>query len=257
MVTILHEGDYHSGHRLGLTPPRLVAPEFEPILGKLWAWRAKELAAVGKVDIHILDGDLVDGPGFKGSMAHLTTNMDEQAEMAIEAVEMVKAKHRFFTYGSDYHVVQHANTEARIARHFGSEIRDTVLLKAGGKRFNFRHFVGRSDIERGQFTQDARELTRALIREALDGEEAADIFGRSHVHYWSRVDVKDRTVYTSPAWQLPLDIPGSTYPRKLRTQYYDVGYTLIQIDQHGEVYIRPRRLKVSAEFPRRYECPAL
>jgi hypothetical protein len=122
-------------------------------------------------------------------------------------------------------------------------------------RFNFRHFVGRSDIERGQPAQIAREITRSLIQQVTEGSEAADIYGRSHVHYWSRVDLGGRTAYTSPCYQLPLDIPGSTYPRRLRSQYYHVGYTLIQIDDNGEVYIRPRYMKLANDFPKEYLCP--
>jgi hypothetical protein len=257
LITILHEGDYHCGNRLGLTPPAYQA-ELEPILAPLWAWREAELKALGPVDIHILNGDLTDGPGMKSSMGLLTSNLDNQADWAIECAERVKIRkggHRFLTYGSDYHVVMAANVERQVAKHFNAKIQDTLLLRVKGKRFNFRHFVGRSDIERGAFNQDAREITRELLKEALDGTEAADIYGRSHVHYFSRVDVKDRTAYTAPAYQLPLDIPESTYPRRLRTQYYDVGYVLIQIDNAGEVYIRPRRMRIAKLYPKEYLCP--
>ena len=64
-----------------------------------------------------------------------------------------------------------------------------------------------------------------------------------------------RTAYTAPAYQLPLDIPESTYPRRLRTQYYDVGYVIIQIDNAGEVYIRPRRMRIAKLYPKEYLCP--
>lgn len=258
MITILHEGDYHSGNRLGLTPPESIPPELEPILRPLWDWREAELKALGPVDIHILDGDLTDGPGYKGSMGLLTSNLDNQADMATAAALRVRIKRggsRFLAYGSDYHVVASANVERQIARELGADIMDTILLRVKGTRFNFRHFCGRSDVERGAFNQDARELTRDLMREALDGIEAADVFGRSHVHYFSRIDIKGRTVYTCPAYQLPLDIPDSTYPRRLRTQYYDVGYTLIQIDNAGEVYIRPRRMRLVNVYPKAYLCP--
>jgi len=255
MITILHEGDFHCGNKLGLTPPDYIPPALEPILLPLWNWREAELKAIGPVDIHILDGDLTDGPGYKGSMGLLTSNLDDQADYATECSQRVRIKaggERHLAYGSDYHVVASANVERQIARNLGAPISDTILLRVKGTRFNWRHFVGRSDVERGAFNQDARELTRDLLREALDGIEAADVYGRSHVHYWSRIDVKRRTVYTSPAYQLPLDIPDSTYPRRLRTQYYDVGYTLIQIDNNGEVYIRPRTMRLQMHYPKEY-----
>ena len=255
MITILHEGDYHCGNLLGLTPPDWQPEQMKPSMSVLWDWREKELKAFGPVDIHVLNGDLTDGPGYKGSMGLFTSNLDDQADIATLCAQRVRLKKggtRYMTYGSDYHVVASANVERQIARSLGVPLVDTLLFKAGGLRFNFRHFVGRSDIERGQPTQIAREITRALIRQVTDGSEAADIYGRSHVHYWSRVDLGGRTAYTCPAYQLPLDIPGSTYPRRLRTQYYHVGYTLIQIDSHGEFYIRPRYMRLAASFPKEY-----
>lgn len=257
MITILDEGDYHDGDRLGLCDP-CHAGEYAPLIQPMWDFRERELKALGPVDLHILGGDLTEGPATKGSMGVHTSNLDKQAEWAIEAIERVKLKKggsRFFCYGSDYHVVYSSNVEHRIAEHFNAPLKDYIRLKVKGKRFEWRHFVGRSDVERGVFAQDAREITRALIQEVLDGYEAADVFGRHHVHYYSRVGIKDREAYTCPAWKLPLDIPESTYPRRLRTQYYDVGYTLIHIDNAGEVYIRPRRMKLSALYPREYLCP--
>lgn len=258
MISIIHEGDYHCGNMLGLCPPDEMPKATKDALAKLWAWREAELAQIGSVDVHVLNGDLTDGPGYKGSMALFTTNLDDQADLAIACAERVRLKRggvRYLTYGSDYHVVASSNVERQIARHFDAPIMDTLPVKIKGVRFNWRHFVGRSDIERGQPTQVAREITRALIQEALEGYEAADVFGRSHVHYYARVDLGDRIAYSSPAFQLPLSIPGSTYPRKLRSQYYHVGFTLIQVDNQGEVYIRPRRMRLVDHYPMEHLCP--
>jgi hypothetical protein len=257
LITILHEGDYHCGNLLGLTPPDHWG-EYADMLRPMWDFRESELEAIGPVDIHVMNGDLTDGPGKKDTIGLMTTNLDVQADWAIECAGRVRVKpggSRYLTYGSDFHVVNGLNVERQVARYFNAPIQDTLLLRIKSIRFNFRHFVGRSDTERGAFNQDAREITRELIKETVDGTEAADIYGRSHVHYWSRVDIKDRTAYTCPAWELPLDIPGSTYPRRLRTQYYDVGYTIIQIDLSGEVYIRPRRMRIAKVYPQEYLCP--
>jgi len=259
LITILDEGDYHTGHRLGLTPPdHMASKALQATLGKLWAWREAELAAIGPVDIHLLGGDLTEGDGKKGAMPLLETDMGNQADWAEECARRVKLKKggsRFAVFGSDFHVVAATSVERGIAKALGCPIEDTIRLRIRGKRFNWRHFCGRSDIERGQPTQDAREITRELIQEVLDGSEAADIYGRHHVHYYSRADIGNRTAYTCPAWELPLPDKSVTYPRKLRAQYYHVGYTLIQIDDHGEVYIRPRWMRLVDYFPRRYLCP--
>ena len=254
MINILHEGDYHCGNFLGLTPPKHMA-EMAHILKPMWDFRERELKSIGPVDIHIVGGDLIDGPGRKDSIGLFTTDLDTQKEWAIECVDRVKAKHRYFNYGSAYHVVASGNAEGAVANAFASPIADYTLLRVKNKRFNFRHFVGRSDIEKGQPGQLAREITRALIQEVLDGFEAADIYGRDHVHYYTRADLGDRTAYSCPAWELNVENKGSVYPRGLRTQYYHVGYTLIQIDNAGEIYIRPRWMRLSSLYPKEYLCP--
>lgn len=256
MIKILLEGDLHCGNHLGLTPPEHQG-EWADILAPLWAWREAELKAIGPVDIHVLNGDLIDGPGRKDNLGLFTTDTKEQRRWAVQCIGRVKAKHRFFTYGTAYHVASTYEAERDIAEHFGTEAQDTVLLKAGGVRFNFRHHVGRSDVPAGFGAQDGKEITRALLQEVTDGYEAADIFARNHVHYWSRVDVKRRTAFTCPAWELNIDAPGSLYPRQLRTQWYDVGYVLIEIDSQGETYIRPRTMDLKIKYPREYACPIL
>lgn len=261
IITIWDEGDFHCGHRLGLAPPDYFpSKRLEATLGKLWAWREAEIKAVGPVDIHNLGGDLVDGEGKKGASHLIETDVGIQSDMAKESASRVRLKKggsRYLEYGSDFHVVVGGNSiEHTIARALGvDKADDTIRLRIRGKRFNFRHFCGRSDIERGQPTQDAREITRELIQETVYGAEAADVYGRHHVHYFSRAGLEDREAYTCPAWQLPLPDRSVSFPRRLRSQYYTVGYALIQIDDQGEVFIRRRAMRLENYFPRKYLCP--
>ncbi len=251
MTNILIEGDLHCGNHLGLTPPEHMG-EWAWALKPLWDWREQQLALLPKIDVHILNADLIDGPGKKDNLGLFTTDTRLQRRWAIECIDRVDAAHRYFTYGSNYHVTTTYEAETDIAEHFHSEIHDTLLLKIAGVRFNVRHVVGRSDVPAGFGTQDIKEIIRALTQEATDGYKAADIFVRSHVHYWSRVEVKDKIAFTCPALELNLDVPGTVYPRSLRTQWYDVGFTFIQIDQHGEVYIRKRLMPLQIHYPKEY-----
>jgi hypothetical protein len=252
-VLILAEGDYHCGNLLGLVPPSEQTGKLKHVQKILWDWRKAEIAAIGPVDIHMINGDLTDGPGKKDSIGLLTTDTEEQAEWAEEAVRQVQAKTRFFTYGSPYHVNTSYNTERSIAKAFDCDIADTARFQVNGKRFKFRHVVGRSDTPYGQGTQVQKEIVRDVLQAALDDHDQADIQGRSHCHYWTRVDVKDKTAFTMPCWELPLDTKGSVYPRTLRTMYYDVGFVLIEVMDDGEVIIRPRRMDIRGLTKVRYE----
>jgi len=234
------EGDYHCGNQLGLTPPGEWAGPLKVYQKLMWDWRKKEIEAIGHIDIHMINGDLTDGPGRKDSIGLLTTDTETQAEWAEESARLVKASSRFFTYGSPYHVNTSYNVERSIAKAFGCVIDDTARFQVHGKKFKFRHVVGRSDTPYGQGTQIMKEIVRDALQAVFDDHDTADIQGRSHVHYWTRVDVKDKTAFSMPAWEFPIDSKGSVYPRTLRTMYYDVGYVLIEVMDGGEVIIRPR-----------------
>lgn len=253
MTRILVEGDYHCGNLLGLTPPDCWSPKLEAMQRVMWDFREAELKAIGPVDVHVMNGDLVDGPGRKDSMGHLTTDLDEQALMAIECAERVKAKHRVVTYGSPYHVNLNNNIERAIAQHFGIEIHDTARFKVAGKKFNFRHVIGRSDVPGGPGAQTEKEITNDLLRSTFMGHEPADVYGRQHVHYFYMVNNGSQVAFSGPAWELDIDAPGNIYPRTLRTLRYRIGFTVIDVDTTGEVFVRPRMLKVNDHFPKEYQ----
>lgn len=252
-VLILAEGDYHCGNLLGLVPPSEQGGKLGKSQKILWDWRQKEIDSIGPVDIHMVNGDLTDGPGKKDSIGLATTDTEEQAEWAIEAVSLVNSKQKYFTYGSPYHVNTSYNIEAGIAGHFKCPIADTARFQVNGKRFKFRHVAGRSDTPYGQGTQILKEIARDILQSSIDDHESAHIQGRSHVHYWSRADIRGRTAFTMPCLELPLDTKGSIYPRTLRTMYYDVGLVLIEVLDDGEVIIRPRIMDIKSMMPHIYE----
>ena len=253
MTKILFEGDWHCGNQLGLTPPDNWSDRLRDIQRITWDFREAQLKAIGRVDIHVANGDLVDGPGRKDSMGHLTTDLDEQADMAIECATRVKARHRVFTYGSPYHVNLSQNVERKVSDYFGVGIQDTARFKVHGKRFNVRHVMGRSDVPGGPGAQTQKEITNDLLRSIEEGYEHADVFVSNHIHYYYRVDDGYRTAWSNPAWELALDTPGSIYPRTLRTLRYTVGFVLVEIDQHGEMYVRPRILRINDVAPKEYQ----
>lgn len=252
MTRILIEGDLHCGNELGLTPPEFWRDDLREIQRVMWEFREEQIKSIGKVDIHILNGDLVDGPGKKDSQGHLTTDLKLQAEMAYMCALRVKAKRRYITRGTGYHVNNGLNVEDIVADELGCEIQDTLRIEVNGRRINSRHVVGRSDTPYGQATQIQKELARDLIQAAVDGHQIADLHIRSHVHYHVLVKLKGRQAFSMPCWELPIEHPGAIYPRHLRTMYYDVGFVLVEIHDSGEIVVRDRILPIQDHFPKEY-----
>lgn len=261
MHRILVESDYHAGHLLGLTPPDWWTERTRPWAEPLWEARKAYLEQLPRVDDHILNGDLIDGPGKKDTAAHLTTDVIEQIEMAEQAALMPRAKRRWVVKGTGFHTDNGGALETPFARAIGTTAEDELRLEIYGRKLHSRHVVGRSDVPYGQYTQLGKELINDLLQAEMEGYEAADILIRSHVHYTAHISVADgvrgimRHAITTPALQLrgPLQ---SEYTRKLRTWLYHVGALLIEIDKTGEVFLRPHiiPIKLTAPTLRKYTC---
>jgi len=260
MIRILSEGDYHSGEILGLAHPENWPSRRRRHAQTMWNWRAERLKEIGRVDIHILGGDLIEGPGRKETLGLLTTDIEEQAQWAQEAVAQVKADHRYFTYGTPLHVANYLKGENLVASAFGS--RPQVTWRIGplhGVRLMDRHALGRSDIPYGQGTPIWKEWVREQLQAVMEDYRAADVHLRHHVHYFFEVRNARGRAIACPCWKLPVPAEGwgSPYPWTLRTQYYDVGFLLIEIDRSGELYVRPQIMPLKITIPREYECPAI
>jgi hypothetical protein len=251
--------DTHTGHVLGLTPPDYWQGRCRGLQKGLWDWWAGEIKQIGPVDFAIFDGDLVDGPGRKETLGLWTTDSEEQADAAAEALSIVRARERYVCYGTPLHTVTSLSIENLVASKLNAEIRDTLRLKIKGRswevRFNTRHVQGRSDIPAGQGAQTGKEIIREMLQSLIEDFKPADILSRAHTHYWFRIEIARRTGISLPALMLPDPDRGRmVYARRLRTLYYDVGLAYVEIDRQGEVYIRRRLMPLKMIVPQEYIC---
>ncbi len=259
MIRILYEGDLHSGHYLGLGHPDHWPARKRKAAEALWAWRQERLREIGRVDVHVLGGDLIEGPGKKGTLGLLTTDIEEQAEIAEEAIREVKADYRYFTYGTPFHTTSVLEGEDLVAKAFGCRPADEQRLGPfHGVRLMDRHVLGRSDIPYGQGTPLWREWVQEQLHALLEDFKAAAVRTSHHVHYFFEVRNAHGRSIACPCLQLPRTPALSTpYPRTLRTMYYDVGNLLIEIDKSGEVFVRPQIMPLKLTSPRGYTCPPI
>jgi hypothetical protein len=259
MIRILLEADLHCGNSLGIGNPEHWPERKRKAAQTVWDWRRERLREIGRVDIHVLGGDLIDGPGKKGTLGLLTTDIEEQAEMAEEVIREVRADYRYFTYGTPFHTVSVLDGENLVARAFRTKPLDEQRLGPfHGRRLLDRHVLGRSDIPYGALTPLWKEWVQEQLRALLEEYRAADIHTRHHVHYNFLVSNGRSYAISCPCWEIPrLPSYSQPYPRTLKTQYYDMGMMLIEIDRTGEVFVRPQLMPLKLTSPRRYECPPI
>ena len=252
MITWLAFGDLHCGDVAGIISPDYHIPEpaQREVSDQFFRWFQTELKGLPRPDITTWNGDLVEGPGNKDTIEIWSTDLDQQRDCAGQVVDMVPCSERYFTEGTPYHASSNHNHELGIAKHFGCELKEYWRLKLNGLRCHVRHHIGRSDVPYGQGTQTAKEWVRDALSAQLNEYDPAAFFVRGHCHYYFGITNGKRHAMSGPC----LKLPGGVYGRKLRTQYYDVGFLEIRIDRDGWPTVRPHLMPIKIVQNEEYVC---
>lgn len=252
--------DLHCGNELGLTPPEWQSPRNAAWTVPEWLFYTGTVHQIGLINDLFFLGDSIDGPGFKGTQNHITTDVYEQVKMAAAAVKEIQYKRLHIIRGTGFHTDGHTSYENFLADELDTDAVDEFRGEVYGRKIHARHVVGRSDTPYGSPTQLQKELMNDILQAEFEEYQSADVLIRAHVHYCYEVRTSDsargimRTVYTAPG----LELRGprqSSFARKLRTWKYDVGITLMEIDPDTkEVFLRPILLPLKNYAKREYVC---
>jgi len=197
MKKIAHVACMHAGHRAGLSDPKWGERDsrWHDIRCELWEKYNELIDRIGKVDLVIANGDLIDGRGQRsGSTELIVASMGCQRDIAVENLLLWKAPAYVLTRGTAYHVSWgDEDWEDLIADELKAagkrvEIKDHAFVNVGGVMFDVKHPIGASSIPHGR--------VRALLLEKLQNEQwhfdkgqpLADIYVRAHIHYESHTD---------------------------------------------------------------------
>lgn len=208
--------DMHCGHVAGLTPPGWQLRPTEPdgaMSGKREKWVALEralwaryralVAKIGPVDLLIVVGDCIDGRGPKtGGTELITTDRNQQVEMAVRCIEEWRAGKIVMVYGTDYHVGEYENYEDaihdkikadKIGAHEWVDVRGLVL--------DVKHHVSSSSVPHTQGTAISRDALWNAIWAARQEQPQADMIVRAHIHSYFRFETALWSGLTMPALQ--------------------------------------------------------
>lgn len=223
-MKLLALADTHCGHLLGLTPPKYQRGgwKLSHLMSDYWDWFESKIKKVGKPDYAIWTGDIVDGEGKRDTSHHLTTDPEQQQDMAIDIIKMVGAKKNVFVYGTPYHTGSVIDYENRIAEHLGESISYKQKVNIGGVRFNIMHTTGKSGNPVGGDIGIKTASVWSLLYDLIDGREHADIVLRAHAHEYRHVGNELIKAFIQPA--LKIGKPDhDRYPRRL-DGWYTVGF---------------------------------
>lgn len=226
--------DLHCGHDVGLT-----YPSFDADRGSekrryhydtrryIWDWYEDTVKSLPRLDFLIVNGDAIEGKGkYSGGTECLTTDRDEQAEMAIAAINVKKAPKIFMSYGTASHTGETEDWEDVIARQVHAEKiggEDTIVIN--NLRINYRHHISRSSIPHGRYTALAREKLWNNLWAERDEYPRADVLIRSHVHYAVYCGTPDWLALITPG----LQGYGGKYGARRMSGTVDIGVTYFDI----------------------------
>lgn len=222
-VLIFAGSDLHCGHDSGLTPPSFNTKpgddfpsrhhKLHIIRTKLWEWFAAELKRLGRPDIAIWNGDLVDGSGLKSGGTE-DLELPIQVKMAAKTIQIVGASENHLVRGTGYHV---GSTTTTLEDEVFNEIKQSKLDDIGdeghydirGLIINAKHEMGQSRSPVSQFTGLSTEMLLQMLWAEEKQQPQANLLLRAHIHRCGSVA---KPSLNRAAWSMPaLQGLGSVY----------------------------------------------
>jgi hypothetical protein len=200
------------------------------------AWKAL-LKEHGPFDMAFHLGDAMDGKGRRsGGTELITSDMDEQADMAAEVCHAVRQHgNRGFKWfgvnGTPYHTTSDGGEDwdTIMAQRAGFEkFGAHEWIDVNGCIFDLKHKVASSTIPHGKFTSIAKsKLWNTLWR---DGQPQANVLLRGHVHYHTHCGEPGWIAMTLPA----LQAAGTKYGSRQCEAIVHWGITVFEVDNKGQ-----------------------
>lgn len=256
MKRVVILSDLHSGHQVGLTPPEYDAipekcnaktiEELELDKGRAEKYYVARLAAykarrdmwnffVTKIKsllpIHalIVNGDMVDGDGWRSGGEHITTDRTIQTNMAAHTILQCGAKQVHGTYGTAYHTGESEDWEDEVANKCGMKtLKSHQWIEVEGTIFDCKHHCASSGIPTGRHGAVAKERLWNMMWAEFGEDPKADVYIRSHVHYHNFCGGPNWLGMTTP----PLQGKGSKYGARRCSGTVDFG--LVHFDVKGK-----------------------
>lgn len=234
---VLAMGDWHCGSVGGLTPPKYWQGDGFPYCNHqrvLWKWFSEAIKKIGPVDCVIVNGDLIDGSGYRsGGTEEITTSKSKQAEMARDVLDFVLKKTKcppencFITYGTAYHTGSEDDFEKDVADSFGARIASQHFIDIDGVVFDVKHHTTGGRGTPGNYGTLAakKEAAWNKINSTKGHEPLAGVTLRSHVHIFRYDYDSSGGCGTLPALQWP----NTKYGERRCHGGYDMGVMLFNV----------------------------
>lgn len=246
--------DLHSGHRVGLTPPKyqtaIPGNQYHRIQVETWEWYRQSVEALKPIDVLIVNGDAIDGKGARSEgVEQITGSISTQIDIAVECLKIADAKNVLVVAGTPYHTGSGEDAEQVIADKLSGSFHDHAKCKINGTIFSCKHKVGSSSIPHGKGTPIARERLWDLLWTEWDESDASNVIIRSHVHYFYFCGEPHWIGITTPA----LQGLGSRYGARQCSGVVHYGFLHFDCYEDGSYTWSPHLLRAVSQRRKVYE----
>jgi hypothetical protein len=254
MKRVVVVSDFHCGHIVGLTPPGWDNDRPRPQLKKsykmrraIWDFYTQTLKELQPIDILIVNGDCIDGRGEKsGGTELLYVDRTDQVDMAVDCILEAGAKKVVMSYGTGYHTGKEEDWERQIAGKVkATKIGSVDTVNVNGKIFNYRHYIGSSQVPHGRHTAIARDHVWNLIWAERGEYPRADVILRSHVHFHTYSGDSTWLGMTTPG----LQGYGSKFGARTISGTVDIGLVHFDIEKDGRMSWEPHIVRMPPSLP--------
>jgi hypothetical protein len=228
-------GDVHAGSDSAVSPAEIeldsgnVISANEVQLALLHEFE-KMCDTVGKVDLLILNGDLVDGQNYIGKgKGILTSDMARQVDTAVEVISNINFRKVVGCSGTPYHVERNPNLDKMVIEKLGGVCLDEVSITVEETRIYANH---RTSIRMNG--NRAQSITTDMIMSELNAEsfgKKVDVIFKSHAHYYMCVDNSRTLGFVCPCWK-----GRDEYARSATSPFSflpHIGYIVLDVESDG------------------------
>lgn len=248
--------DLHCGHKAGLTPLQWqLTPadskgkrnKWVRVQKALWQEFSRRVKMIGPVDVMMITGDCIDGRGAKtGGTELITTNRDEQCEMAVACINMFRAKQIVMVYGTDYHTGEYEDFEDQIAKAVGAvKIGAHEWVSINGLVFDLKHHIAASAVPHGGTTPLIRDALWNELWAAKKEQPKSDVIVRGHVHTYQMFQNAMWTGLTMPA----LQGLGCRYGSRRCSRCVDWGFVWGDVQSKTSYTLYPEIAVIPEQLP--------
>ena len=228
--------DLHCGHQWAICHPNFETHSLDDaakVRKQLWKWFDSEIAKLSPIDVLVVNGDAIDGDGYRNSgIEQLTTDRNKQSENAAAIIKHLKAKEIYLVKGTRAHTGLAEDFEETLAKLVKPIAIETELhLTKRGTVLNFKH--------KGSASANPHAMSPAMARAAVwdelkavrgikPGDKPADITIRSHIHTYYNLADEFTEIITTPALQYLSDYGARNFEG-----WTTVGFIVIDVyDDH-------------------------